>query len=229
MDTLKNEINNINNMKQQILYKTTEGKILWIGIFLTVLLIGIIIFYGIIKPEESKILTLVFFAHTFGGRAAGVGLCIMEKLDFFTTLIYNFFIEIQLLTITYSIFVLAITNYIKIPWVLRIANDMRDNADKHKDKIAKYGWIGIFLFVLAPFPGSGPVGGSILGYLLKMRLLHNFSAVLSGTFLAILLWVLCFDFLKEYLYIIQYIIAAIIIFVLFSHFNTIKNWFTNKD
>lgn len=229
MDNLKNEIRQTIGSKTPKLCKTAEGKILLIGIFLTVLLIGMIIFYGIIKPEESKILTLVFFAHTFGGRAAGVGLCIMNKIDFFTTLMYNFFIEIQLVTVIYSIFVLAITNYIKIPWILRIANDMRDNADKHKDKIAKYGWIGIFLFVLAPFPGSGPVGGSILGYLLKMRLWNNFSAVLSGTFLAILIWILCFDFLKEYLYIIQYIIAAIIIFVLLSHFKTIKSWFTNKD
>ncbi|MBF0301657.1 MAG: small multi-drug export protein [Desulfamplus sp.] len=153
----------------------------------------------------------------------------MHGLNFLITLIYNFFIEIQILCIAYSIFVLAITNYIKISWILRIANNMMHNADKHKDKIAKYGWIGIFLFVLAPFPGSGPVGGSILGYLLKMSLWRNFSAVLSGTFCALIIWIACFDFLKQYLYIIQYIIGIIILVVLFSHFHTIKSWFTKQD
>ncbi|MBF0573923.1 MAG: small multi-drug export protein, partial [Desulfamplus sp.] len=91
------------------------------------------------------------------------------------------------------------------------------------------GWIGVFLFVLAPLPGTGPVAGSILGYLLKMSIWRNFTAVLSGTFFAVLMWVVCFDFLQQYLYIIQYILIFIIAFVVFSNFKDIKSWFTKQE
>ncbi|MBF0231083.1 MAG: small multi-drug export protein [Desulfamplus sp.] len=211
------------------LHDTTEGKIFFIGVILTILLIFIIGYHLILDPSKAKVLTLVFVAHAFGGRAVAVGLCIINDLNVFPTIIYNFFIEIQLLCVTYSIFVLSITNYIKIQWVQRIANHMMQNADKHRDKIKRYGWIGIFLFVLAPLPGTGPVAGSILGYLLKMNIWRNFTAVLSGTFFAILMWVVCFDFLQNYLYIIQYILVFIIAFVVFSNFKNIKSWFTKQE
>ncbi len=233
MDILKikiqqTEIKELTEKKAPKLYKTIEGKIFGVGLLLTLLLVISIVYYGVAEPTKSKIMLFVFLAHTFGGRAAGVGLCIIDGLSFCQTLIYNFFIEVQLLCVTYSIFILAITNYIKIGWVIRIATQMRENADKHKRKIAKYGWIGVFLFVVAPFPGSGPVGGSILGYLLKMSVWRNFSAVLSGTFFALIIWILCFDFLKQHLYIIQYIIGVVIIFVVLSNFKIIKSWFVKN-
>ncbi|MBF0111942.1 MAG: small multi-drug export protein, partial [Desulfamplus sp.] len=175
------------------------------------------------------ILTLVFAAHSVGGRAAGVGVCIINGVGFYQTILYNFFIEIQLLCLIYSLSILAITNYIKIGWVIRIVNQMIQNGDKYKDKIEKYGWIGLFIFVLAPFPGSGPVGGAILGYLLKMSVWRNFSSVLLGTLSAIIIWFFCFDFLKQNIHLIQYVICAIVVFVLFYHFKTIKEWFSKQD
>lgn len=211
------------------LYRTEEGRVFFIGALLTVLLVIIIAYHLITDPAKAKVLSLVFVAHSFGGRAAGVGLCIIKGLSFFQTLMYNFFLEIQLLCVTYSVFVLAITNYIKIKWVIAIANKMMHSSERNKDKIERYGWIGVFLFVMAPLPGTGPVAGSILGYLLKMDVYRNFSAVLSGTFCALLMWVTCFDFLKDYLYIIQYIIVIIIAFVVFFHFQTIKSWFSKQE
>ncbi|MBF0378407.1 MAG: small multi-drug export protein [Desulfamplus sp.] len=215
--------------KPQKLYNTVEGKILWIGIFLTILLIFIIGYYLILDPSKAKVLTLVFVAHAFGGRAAAVGLCIVNDMHFFPTLMYNFFLEIQLVFIIYSIFILSITNYIKSQWIHRIANQMRHNADKNKDKIKKYGFIGIFFFVMAPLPATGPVSGVILGYLLKMNVYKNFTAAFSGTFCAVLMWVVCFDFLQHYLYIIQYILVVIIVFFVFSNLKTIKSWFTKQE
>lgn len=168
-------------------------------------------------------------AHSFGGRAAAIGLSIMNEMEFLPTLIYNFFLESQITCVVYSLFVLSITNYIKVGWVVRISNQMMCNADKNREKIEKYGWIGLFLFVMAPLPGTGPLMGSLLGYLLKIGIWRNFSAVLLGTFTAIFLWIICFDFLEQHLHMIQYIFGAIIVFVIFSHFKTIKGWFTRKD
>lgn len=149
----------------------------------------------------------------------------MNKMEFIQTLIYNFLLEAQLTSVAYSLFVLSLTNYIKVRWIVRISNRMMCSADKNRKKIEKYGWIGIFLFVMAPLPGTGPLMGTLLGYLLKIGVWRNFSAALSGTFLAILLWILCFDFLENHLHIIQYILGAIVLFVIFSYFRTIRSWF----
>ncbi|MBF0203203.1 MAG: small multi-drug export protein [Desulfamplus sp.] len=215
--------------KQPKLYNTAEGRVLLIGIILSFLLIIFITYYGITEPVKVRTLIFVFFAHILGGRAAGIGLCIMNDLKFFTTLIYNFFIEIQILCITYSLFVLSITNYIKAEWIHRISNQMMHNADKYKDKIRKYGWLGLFLFVIAPLPATGPVMGSILGYMLKIGIWRNFSAVLAGTFFALLVWSISFEFLEKNLHMIQYVFGAIIIVVVFSNYKIIKNWFFSQD
>lgn len=202
---------------------------LWAGIFLTLILIVLIVYYLLSDPLKAKTLSLVFVAHTFGGRAAAIGLCIINEMKFFPTLLYNFFLETQITCVIYGLFVLSITNYIKVEWVHRISNQMMCNADRNREKIQKYGWAGLFIFVMLPLPGTGPLMGSFLGYLLKVGIWRNFSAVLLGTLTAIILWIVCFDFLEQHLHMLQYIFGAIIIFVVFSHFNTIKSWFAKKN
>jgi uncharacterized membrane protein YdjX (TVP38/TMEM64 family) len=101
-------------------------------------------------------------------------------------------------------------------------------ARKHKEKIEKYGWIGLFLFVMTPLPVTGPVIGSIIGSLVKMKLLKNFSAVLLGTLGAIIAWTLFFDFLEEHLHVIRYVFIAMIVVVSLSYVSTIKNWLAEK-
>jgi len=211
--------------KEPQLYQTAEGRVLWAGVVLSIFLILLIAYYLFTDPVKARTLTLVFFAHAFGGRAAAVGLCIMHDMKFIETLIYNFFLEIQLVSIAYSLFVLSLTNYIKVKWIVRIANQMMCNADRNRNKIEKYGWLGVFLFVMAPLPGTGPVMGTFLGYLLKLGIWRNFSAALSGTFGALLLWTLCFEFMEKHLHMIQYILGAIVIYVIFSYFETIRSWF----
>ncbi|MBF0259069.1 MAG: small multi-drug export protein, partial [Desulfamplus sp.] len=138
--------------KQLKLYKTAEGKILWTGIVLTLIIVLLIGYYVLENPVKAKNLIFVFVAHLLGGRAAAVGLCIMNEMKFFPILIYNFFLELQIVCISYSLFVLSVTNHIKAQWIHRIATHLMHNADKHKDKIEKYEWIGLFLFVMAPLP-----------------------------------------------------------------------------
>ncbi len=206
------------------IYRTPEGLILWTGIGMAVLLIAVICWLAFVDPSRSKTISLALVAHTFGGRAAGVGICIMDGLSLFWTTIYNFYLEILIVCFTYSGFVLSINNTIKFRWVLNYSVKLMSQADKKKEKIESYGWIGLFLFVMAPLPVTGPVVGSIIGYLMKIGLARNFSAVFSGTFCAIVLWVYCFDFLENHLHIIRYIIFIIVAVVVLSHLKTIKGW-----
>ena len=207
-------------MKQKI-FHTTEGKILLTGVTLFLLLLLVIGYVAFINTGTASTLVLTFFAHVLGGRAAGIGLCIMGGLGPTVTIVYNFYLEILIVCFTYSIFVLTTTNYIRARWVTNSMEKISIKATEQKDKIQSFGWIGIFFFVMLPIPITGPVVGSVIGYMLKISLPKNFSATASGTLAAIIIWFFCFDFLQQRLHVIRYIFAGIVVIVLLSHYKVI--------
>jgi len=214
-------------MKQKLFY-TTEGKIFITGVLLSLLLLMVIGYFLIVDLEVAKTLGVVFIAHTFGGRAAGIGLCIINNFGATSTILYNFYLEVLIVCYTYSIFVLTANNYIRVAWVTNFMKKLSAKAVEQKEKIHSFGWIGIFLFVMLPLPGTGPVVGSVIGYMLKINLAKNFSATASGTMAAIIIWFYCFDFLEDKLHVIQYVFAAIVIIVVITHYKAIKNFLFGK-
>jgi len=216
-------------MKQK-LYQTTEGKILFTGVILSIALLMAIGYFAVMDFEKAKILVLTFLAHSFGGRAAGIGICIMNDFGPIATIGYNFYLEVLIVCFTYSIFVLTVTNYVQIPWLRRAMEKITHNALQQKDKIEAYGWIGIFLFVMAPFFMTGPVVGSIIGYMIRIPLVKNLAATFGGTLVAIIIWFFCFDFMEQRFHVIQYVFAGIILVVVLSKYKSIKNFlFGKKD
>ena len=210
-------------MKYTLLY-TIEGRLLLIGIFLSLLLMAFIGFCGITEIQTAKTLALVFIVHSFGGRAAGIGLCILSGFGAFPTIIYNFYIEVLIVCFTYAGFVLSTTNYLRTEWVQKLMFRLSQKALAQKEKIKPWGWIGIFFFVMAPLPVTGPVVGSIIGYMLRLSFLRNFSATFIGTLSAIIIWFYCFDFLEQRYHMIQYLFAAIVIIVLIPYLTKIKKF-----
>ncbi|MCB2180815.1 MAG: small multi-drug export protein [Desulfobulbaceae bacterium] len=207
---------------------TPEWLILRIGLLMSFFLaVGGWYFFAS-EAEMVLDLSMVFAAHTFGGRAAGIGLCIMNGYSYLLTIGYNFYLEILIVCLTYSVSILSIKNYIKLRAVRYYALRLERKAKKYKGKIEKYGWVGLFLFVMAPLPVTGPVVGSIIGYLLKFKVTKNFSATFLGTLTAIAVWTFFFDYLEQHLKVIRYILAAIIFLVLLSYAREIKVFFT-KD
>jgi len=101
--------------------------------------------------------------------------------------------------------------------VTNLMDKVAGKALVHKAKIQSYGWIGLFLFVMLPFPLTGPVIGSVIGYMLNINLFKNFSATCIGTLTAIIVWFFCFDFLEQQFHVIQYVFAGLIILALISH------------
>ncbi len=214
-------------MKQK-LFNTTEGRIFLTGLMLSLLLLITIGYFTYIDIGTAKTLTLAFFAHTFGGRAAGIGLCIMQGFGPAITIAYNFYLEVLIVCFAYSIFVLTTNNYIRVMWVANLIERLAQKAVEQKDKVQSFGWIGLFIFVMLPLPVTGPVMGSVIGYMLGINLFKNFSAIGSGTLAAIIVWFFCFDFLEQRFHVIQYVFAAIVILALLSHRKAIIKFFKGK-
>jgi len=138
-------------VKELKINRTYGKRVFWSGVLMSVALISAIVYYGFYDFKRAETLTFAFFVHAFGGRAAGVGLCIMNGLNLFWTVGYNFYLEVLIVCFTYSVFVLAMRREFKAKWIVIFRNNMMDRANYHKSKIEKYGWIGIFIFVMVAF------------------------------------------------------------------------------
>ncbi len=211
-----------------VLRKTNEGKVLFIGVCMALVFLAILGFVFSTDPAKAKSLFAAFVASTFGGRAAGIGICIEAGFSKKLSIIYNFYLELLIVFFTYSFFVMSIKNYITSRTIKYAVIKVMRKAYKHEAKIQKYGWLGLFAFVMLPLPVTGPVVGSMIGYLLRFRILKNFSAVFLGTLTAIAVWVFLFGFLEEQLQVIRYILIAIVGIVIISYIRTIIGWLRKR-
>lgn len=209
---------------KQTLFQTVEGRLFLIGGFLAIALVFFLAIYGFVNFAATKILFFVFLTHIMGSRAGGIGLCILNGFNPFTTIAYNFYIEVLIVCFTYSGFVLSTTNYLKIEWIKRFMDKLAQKALERKEKISSYGWVGIFLFVMAPLPVTGPVVGSIIGYMLRMSLVRNFTATALGTLTANIAWYFGFEFLEQRFHMIQYVFGAIVVIVMIPYIGQIKKF-----
>ena len=72
----------------------------------------------------------------------------------------------------------------KIFMMMRVVDKMEKKAHLKGQKVSKYKYIGLWLFVAIPLPGTGAWTGSLAAAFLDMRLRKAFPAVLLGVLTA---------------------------------------------
>ena len=101
-----------------------------------------------------------------------------------------------------SAFVSAFGNMLPIPFIIlfirkifewmRTKNEWLGNlvarfeakAEKHKEKVKRYEFWGLFLFVAIPLPGTGAWTGALVAAMLEMRLKDAVPAIFLGVIAA---------------------------------------------
>ncbi len=66
----------------------------------------------------------------------------------------------------------------------KFANWLLGKVEKHKGKIEKYGYLGIFIFVAIPLPGTGVWTGSLLAAMLGLKPKKAIPIILLGNLIA---------------------------------------------
>ena len=96
-------------------------------------------------------------------------------------------------------FITSILNWMRgVKGLDKIALWLDKKADKHKDKIEKYGFWGLVFFVGIPLPGTGAWTGCLVAALLEMDKKKSFLAAVIGVFIAsIIMMILSFGLLKS--------------------------------
>ncbi|UCC96349.1 MAG: small multi-drug export protein [Phycisphaerales bacterium] len=174
-------------MKETLL-TSSEGRLLLTGVALAFAYTAWLGVKLLLSPDESQLLVgmtatgLMFgrgFAMTFGyslglGHGTVIPVCII--------------IETILVLIFYPLFVFSWQHLLVLKWLKRILERTHKAAERHKETIRKYGVIGLFVFVWFPFWMTGPVVGSVIGFLLGLPVWLNMTVVLVGTCAAIFGW-----------------------------------------
>lgn len=92
-------------------------------------------------------------------------------------------------------------NLVPIPFILillrYVFNFLRDKkytkkmitwletkAEKHRDTIDKYGWLGLVILVAIPLPGTGAWTGALVASCFDMKKKQAFAAIVAGVFIA---------------------------------------------
>ncbi len=181
-------------MKLNKFILSQEGKIFFVGI-LSLFGYFMNIIYGYNHSvDDSHNLIGMTIANFFFGRAAGISYGFAVGLSDSYIILINIIIELIIVMIIYPIFVLSWKKSLDIDFLKSYIIKMEDQKSKYKDFFEKYGKYGLFIFVWFPFWMTGPIVGSIIGFLIGIKHYTTMTIVLSGTSVAIVIWTY---FLKE--------------------------------
>ncbi len=170
------------------LLRSSEGRLLLLGVamaFIYTFWLGIKLLFS---PEESQLLIGMTATELMFGRAVAMAFGYTLGLGHRTVIPICIVIETILVLIFYPLFVFSWRHLLVIKRLKNLFARIQKSAETHKDKIQKYGVIGLFFFVWFPFWMTGPVVGSVIGFLLGLRVWLNMTVVLTGTCLAIFGW-----------------------------------------
>ena len=176
------------NQLKATLLRSPEGRLLLLGVslaFIYTFWLGIKLLFS---PDQSQILIGMTATELLFGRAAAMAFGYTMGLGHRTVIPICIIIETILVLIFYPLFVFSWRHLLVIKRLKNVFERIRKSAETHKDKVQKYGVIGLFVFVWFPFWMTGPVVGSVIGFLLGLRLWLNMAVVLTGTSLAITGW-----------------------------------------
>ncbi len=179
------------------LFRQPEGLVLLTGIGLSIAALTSLAVIAVWSPAYSQLLAAVTATNLVFGRAAAISLGYAMGLDDVTVVLVNLLIETLLVLVFYPLFVFSWRQLFELKRLRRYMSAVRDAAERHKEKIRRYGIIGLFLFVWSPLWMTGPVVGCAIGFLPGLHIRVTLSVVLGGTFVAMIGWAVVMRELSE--------------------------------
>lgn len=194
-----------------------EGKIFTFGVLLLLGYLSSVILVYMFSVEDANALVVMTVTNFFFGRAAGISYGYTVMFNDATIIIVNAIVEFIMVMLIYPLFVLSWNKSLEIELLKDFFISVSIQRIKYKEFFQKYGKYGLFLFVWFPFWMTGPIIGSIIGFLIGIRHYTTMLIVLSGTSLAIVAWTY---FLKEMIVLLNqlsswapYLILALFILI----------------
>lgn len=170
------------------LFKTTEGRILLLGIVIALLGLIVMGLFAFWSPQTARMIGAMSFTNIVFGRAVSISIGYAGGHGHALVVLVNIWVETVLVLLFYPVFVFSMQKLVVLPKLKHFIERTRSTAERHRVKVHRYGIIGLLIFVWFPFWMTGPVVGSAIGYLLGFPAWLTVSVVLAGTYLAMGGW-----------------------------------------
>ena len=173
---------------RETLFSSSEGRLLGFGLTLTGLLLLALGIGWQLFPESVLTYAAMTGLNLVIGRAAGMSFGYASGLGHAQVIPLNMLVETIQVLVVYPLFVLSWRQLIRVPRLQSSLARMHRAAEAHGGTVRKFGIVGLFVFVFVPFWMTGPVVGSIIGFLIGLRAWVNLAVVLLATYVAIGVW-----------------------------------------
>lgn len=170
------------------LFKTAEGHILLLGIAIALaglVAMGLIAF---MSPQTSEIIGAMSFTSLILGTVVSMSIGYAAGYGHALVIAVNMWIETVMVLLFYPVFVLSMRKLVELPILKEFLERTQSAAVRHHEKVRRYGVMGLFIFVGVPFWMTGPIVGSVIGYMLGFPAWLTLSVVICGTFMTLLVW-----------------------------------------
>jgi uncharacterized membrane protein len=210
-------------IKRTGLLSSPEGCVLLVGVGLALiytLWLGVMF---IISPDRAQLLVAMTATAIMFGRAAAMAFGYTALLGHGTVIPISMILETVMVLIIYPLFVFSWRHLLVLKWLRRFFDRIQKSAEANQDKVRRYGIIGLFAFVWFPFWMTGPVVGSVIGFLMGLPVWINMTVVLAGTYVAIFGWAFFLHTLNQQIasyspYAAAILFVALIIIIIAGHF-----------
>lgn len=188
----------VNQRLSDPFFATTEGRLLLIGLALGGLMA---LAFGVawyLFPDTVPYYAAMTGLNLVIGRAAGMTFGYASGFGHAQVIPLNMLIETIQVLVVYPLFSLSWRQLIHVSALQSYVARIHRAAESRSGMARRFGVIGLFVFVFVPFWMTGPVVGSIIGFLIGLRPWVNVSVVLISTYLAIAVWALLLNELSAW-------------------------------
>ncbi|MBT3378126.1 MAG: small multi-drug export protein [Lentisphaerae bacterium] len=164
--------------------RTQEAGICLLGF---VCAVCIVVWFSCADTQKGTLLGAVT-THLTGGRAVGISAALGGGLPLWQAILLASLVESTVVCLFFTAFSLSFKKLISVRFLNDAMANVHRSAQTQRSRLLRWGIPGLILFVWFPFFMTGPVVGSVIGFLLGMRPWVVVGVVLSGTVLAIVSW-----------------------------------------
>lgn len=180
------------------LLKSAEGRMLLAGLALAgLLLLG----FGVgwtLFPDSILQYAAMTGLNLLIGPGAGMTFGYASGMTHLQVVPLNMLVETLHVLVFYPLFALSWQHLFDLPALKSFVARMHEAAELRGGMVRKFGIAGLMVFVFVPFWMTGPVVGSIIGFLIGLRPWVNLTIVLLSTYVAISLWALLLNELSAW-------------------------------
>jgi uncharacterized membrane protein len=184
----------MNSFKETSILGIDNEKIpFFIGLVLLFIEVCILIVLFVLKSSLALKLVSMVAAFHLGGRLAIIGAGL--EFDFSTA-------TIILIILTYlTAFLLIMLSVIGFLWVKakefklfkKFVETRMKKAEKRAEKMKKWSWIGILVFVWMPFPMTGAIMGFLIARAEGYKTIPSLTIAIPSMWVGVVCWTIWFD------------------------------------